>query len=95
MAEFLRIDEALLATAAEHSPAVIPHRLKRADIHRRVRDLPLKDKDKALADYIAGKPSALQRLQDAVLGATASGLGGGGAPRRTAESLVRAAGLSL
>jgi hypothetical protein len=95
MAEFLRIDEALLATAAEHSPPPAPRTLKRADIDRRVRDLPLKEKDKALADYIAGKSSALQRLQDAVLGSTTSGSGGSGAPRRTAGELIRAAGLSL
>jgi hypothetical protein len=95
MAEFLRIDEALLATAAEQSPPVTHRTLKRADIDRRVHQLPLIDKEKALADYIAGKPSALQRLQDAVLGSTTSGSGGGGAARRTAGALVRAAGLSL
>ena len=95
MAEFLRIDEALLATAAEHSPPVTRRTYKRADINRRVHDLPLKEKEKALADYIAGKPSALLRLQDAVLGSTTSRSGGGGAPRRTPESLIRAAGLSL
>ena len=95
MAEFLRIDEALLATAAEHSPPVTRRMLKRADIDRRVHELPLKEKEKALADYIAGKPSALQRLQGAVLGPTTSGSGGGGAPRRTAGEIIRAAGLSL
>lgn len=95
MAEFLRIDEALLATAAEHSPPVTRRTLKRADIDRRVHELPLREKEKALADYIAGKPSALQRLQDAVLGSTTSGLGGGGAPRRAAGQIARAAGLSL
>jgi hypothetical protein len=95
MAEFLRIDEALLATAAVHSPPVIRRTLKRADLDRRVHELPLKEKEKALADYIAGKPSALQRLQDAVLGSTTSGSGGGSAPRRTAGELIRAAGLSL
>ena len=95
MAEFLRIDEALLTTAAEHSPPVTPRTLKRADIDRRVHELPLKEKEKALADYVAGKPSALQRLQDAVLGSTTSESGGGGAPRRTVEELIRAAGLSL
>jgi hypothetical protein len=62
---------------------------------RRVHELPLKEKEKALADYIVGKPSALQRLQDAVLGSTTSGSGGGGAPRRTVGALIRAAGLSL
>ncbi len=95
MAEFLRIDEALLATAAEHSPPVTRRTYNRADIDRRVHDLPLKEKEKALADYIVGKPSALLRLQDAVLGSTTSRSGGGGAPRRTPESLIRAAGLSL
>jgi hypothetical protein len=95
MAEFLRIDEALLTTAAEHSPQVTRRTLKRADIDRRVRDLPLKEKEKALADYIAGKPAALQRLQDAVLGPTTSDSGGSGAPRRTAEEIIRAAGLTL
>jgi len=68
MAEFLRIDEALLTTAAERSPQVTRRTLERADFDRRVRDLTLKEKEKALADYIAGKPAALQRLQDAVLG---------------------------
>lgn len=95
MAEFLRIDEALLATAAEQSPPVTRRTLKRADIDRRVHDLPLREKEKALADYIAGKPSALQRVQDAVLGSTISGSGGGDAPRRTATEIIRAAGLSL
>jgi hypothetical protein len=95
MAEFLRIDEALLATAAEHSPPVTRRTCKRADIDRRVHDLPLKEKEKALADYIAGKPSALLRLQDAVLGSTTCGSGGSGAPRRTAGQITRAAGLSL
>jgi len=93
MAEFLRIDEALLATAAEHSPPVARRTLKRAEIDRRVHELPLKEKEKALADYIAGKPSALQRLQDAVLGSTRSDSVGAGARRRTAEQLIRAAGL--
>ena len=94
-AEFLRIDEALLTTAAEHSPPLTRRTLKRADIDRRVHELPLKEKEKALADYIAGKPSALQRLQDAVLGSTTSDSVGAGAPRRTAEQLIRAAGLSV
>ena len=70
-------------------------RLKRADIDRRVHELPLKEKEKALSDYIAGKASTLQRLQDAVLGSTTSGSGGSGAPRRTAGALMRAAGLTL
>lgn len=95
MSEFLRIDEALLATAAEHSPPATHHTLKRSDIDRRVRELPVKVKEKALADYIAGKPSALQRLRDAVVEPTAAGSVGGGAPRRTAEQLIRAAGLSV
>jgi hypothetical protein len=95
MAEFLRIDEALLATAAEQSPPVTRRTLKRADIDRRVHELPLKEKEKALADYIAGKPSSLQRLQDAVLGSTTCDSGERGAPRRTAGELIRAAGLSL
>lgn len=95
MAEFLRIDEARLATAAEHSPPVTRRTLKRADIDRRVHQLPLIDKEKALADYIAGKPATLQRLQDAVLESTTSGSGGGGTPRRTVGALIRAAGLSL
>jgi hypothetical protein len=94
MAEFLRIDEALLATAAEQSPPATRHALRRSDIDRRVHELPLKEKEKALADYIAGKPSALQRLQDAVLESTTSGSGGDGAPRRTAGKLIRAAKLS-
>ena len=68
MAELLRIDEALLATAAEHSPQVTRRTLERVDIDRHVRCLPLKEKEKALADFIAGKPAALQRMQDAVLG---------------------------
>lgn len=95
MAEFLRIDEVLLTTAAEHSPPVTGRTLKRADIDRRVHDLPLKEKEKALGDYIAGKPAALQRLQDAVLGPTTPDSGGSGAPRRTAGGLIRAAGLTL
>jgi hypothetical protein len=95
MAEFLRIDEALLATAAEHSRPVTRRTLKRADIARRVHDLPRKEKEKALSDYIAGKPAALERLQDAVLGPTTSDPEGSGAPRRTAGALMRAAGLTL
>jgi len=95
MAEFLRIDEALLATAAEHSPRVPRRTLKPTEIGRRVRLIPLEEKDKALADYIAGKSSALQRLQDAVLGSKTSVSGGGGKPRRTAGQITRAAGLSL
>ena len=95
MAEFLRIDEALLATAAEQSAPVTCRTLKRADIDRRVHDLPLKEKEKALADFIAGKPAALQRMQDAVLGPTTSESVGTGAPRRTAEQFIRAAGLSV
>lgn len=95
MAEFLRIDEALLATAAEQSAPVTRRTLNRADIDRRVRDLPLKEKEKILADYIAGKPAALQRMQHAVLGPTTSDPEGSGAPRRTAGALMRAAGLTL
>ena len=95
MAEFLRIDEALLAIAAEHSPPATRRVLKRSDIDRRVHELPLRVKEKALADCIAGKPSALQRLQDAVLEPTPSGSVSGGAPRRTAEQIIRAAGLSV
>jgi len=41
----------LLATAAEHSPQLTRARSS-AHIDRRVRDLPLKEKEKALADYI-------------------------------------------
>ena len=94
MAEFLRIDESLLATAAEHSPPATRRTLKRADIDRRVHDLPLKAKEKVLSDYIAGKPAALQRLQDAVLGPATSDSEESGAPRRTAGALMRAAGLT-
>ena len=95
MAEFLRIDEALLATAAESSTPVSRRTLKPAEIDRRVRAIPLSEKDKALADYIAGKPSGLHRMQDAVLGATPSGSGESGAARRAAGEIIRAAGLSL
>jgi hypothetical protein len=95
MTEFLRIDEALLATAAEHSPSATRRTLKRSDIDQRVHELPLRVKEKALADYIAGKPSALQRVLDAVLEPATSDSVGAGAPRRTAEQLIRAAGLSV